>query len=994
LASTRVQFGGPFRGYVSARARHRLGRDEISANSTNLVLNPFEGSLLRRMGSTIQGDTCTTGTSNIESAGLIEIAGSKAGYRVRQFAELDSISFSDGLPVPSALLTKETNAASFPAADTGYFGTHYLRDVAGATNQQLLKEFSATHYPSAGGAGSAAFDIKCVPLWYESGIGGYTRGVAPIDRQFITPGSRRWMDAGNWRYFPNLRGTPARWNKRLNTATGSGTEPNRVFPTGPWGPLFPPTVGAGAATTGSDANWKDGDTFYASVIFQFEDGSFSAPFIPRPKNARLSSGLGFITVGAVGGANTYRDLQWTNVPIGPDGTIARILCRSQKQNRAATTDILTISAGDIRICGVIRNNSDKTFTDTLGNDVGLLDDSNVVRLDYTLPRRARYAWTSDQRACVGYTLPNPSAIMLAPTGSATSRDLNAADTSPTILGATTFLVRITSDRLQLLKQPVGAPAPVDFTFAGYTTIQDMVDGINATTTASGCGEWAAAVAPGFDPSTNSNVLCPTTQDVSGCQTHTNTTLDGGAFTNVPIGARVSGTNVTPGTYVLSKQSASSITLSAATTGTGGPFTMSFYAETGDNVNVTGGTVGYIRSFAPSYPMVAYIQRTSQVNYDRPDKQSVYFTVASPGAATSGVSMAANSFVSGNKRAADANLGILQGGVDIQGASVVAYSKGIKILVNERGVTSGEDFDIRLKTVNLRRGCIAYDSLCAANGVALYLTAQGIVAFDKTRDLNNSEVIITNDIHNPTPVAGTPPGDLSPEINACIQGCRGDDDTGHFHAAVLGSQLHISFRLNGTSQTTPNRRMVYDFSPTAQASGVAELLNREGLAYGWSPMIVNNSYSCMCVVARAAGEQKYAWSDTNAGTGDGRFDLFDDPAAVGKDNGKSYVPTAYLAQIVAPPFQLFSAMRGYWEYFGSGNISVKPYRDPTQNVTETITMPAVAAPNVEFARIITEYNLTMRTNADVYEVQWTLGASETDGAALWRHDVEIEMADAY
>ena len=46
--------------------------------------------------------------------------------------------------------------------------------------------------------------------------------------------------------------------------------------------------------------------------------------------------------------------------------------------------------------------------------------------------------------------------------------------------------------------------------------------------------------------------------------------------------------------------------------------------------------------------VIYFKRSALAGYDKPDKQSVFYTMASPGAAQTGSSLAPNSFLSGNK----------------------------------------------------------------------------------------------------------------------------------------------------------------------------------------------------------------------------------------------------------------------------------------------------------------------------------------------------------
>ena len=863
--SDRVQFGGPFTGYVSSVLKHLVPPDKITGDSRNVFLNPFDGSWNAREGALIVGDTLT---SNHEATGLLE---QKMASRVRQLLEMDSLSMSDGMPVPSALLTTETNTGYLAGSglDSGFFGTVYVRDIAGNVNYSLLQEFGNAYYPVSGaGAGMTSFNMKVVPLWYESGDGGYTRGAFQFARRFLTPGSRRMVDASSWRYFPNLRGTPSRWNRRLNNNSAGLTEPVRIFPTGAWPPLYPPVVGSPTASTGSDAVWADGDYFYASVMFQFEDGSFSMPFTPRAKNTRLASGLGAITVGTIGNTSKYRDVTWSKIPLGPDGTIARILLRSPKQNLATTSDIISVSTGNLQICGVLRNNTQTSFVDTLGTDTGLLDDVNIVRQDWILPRRARYIGTGDQRMIIGYSLPNPCAIMLAPTGSAATRDLNLIDTGA-IVGGTEFLLRISSTQVELHKIiGAGAPSSTNFDYATYGTLQDMVDAINATTTASTGGEWAACLAPGVDGSLSTTYLCQSsTTSVSSTSAASNDLIINAAtLASIPVGAKIydSAGKIAAGVYVVAKTSTTHVTISSAASGPGSAAGLVFYSDVGDEANVTGGTHGYIRCFAPTLPGIIGFKNSSMVGYDRVEKSSIYFTVSSPGAATTGISLAANAWASANKRTAPGKIGAVMGITDIEGAAVVEYSRGRRLFVNQRGVTSGEDFDYRLLTINDRRGAISASSCVAVNNVAVCLTPQGLVATDKSR----REVVLSNDIHNPT----TTLGDLIYEITKCLNGVQADDDTGKFTAATLGSQLVICYRASGTNI---NRRHVYDFSLGVEASGLDELVNpKTGEAFGWSAPYTAG-YSAMMQLSRDAGPVNYGWGELNLGSaGDGRLDQFE------------------------------------------------------------------------------------------------------------------------
>lgn len=972
-----VKFGGPFEGYVSSIAKHVLKPGNIASLSTNVLINPFDGSVYRRAGSTVVGDTLSGGN---EVTGLLE---QKFSSKCRKIGDLDSPSFTDGLPVPSALVTKESNSSSFPTVDTGFFGQQYARDIAGSNNYSWLSEFAVGHYPNAGGAGQ--FDLIVVPLWYESGEGGYTRGATKFTRRFLCPGSRSWLDTEGWRYLPNLRGTPCRWNRRLNVSAVAGGEAVRICPSGPFGPMFPPTIAAGTASAGSDAAWLDGDTFYFSVMFQFEDGSYSLPFIPRSKNARLTSGLGFKTIGTIAGGAKYANINWTNIPIGPDGTIARVLLRSPKQTLAAATDTLTISYGNMQICGILRNNTQTSFVDTLGNDAGLLDDVNLVRFDWVAPRRARSIGSGDQRALIGYTLPSPCGIRVAPTGSVASRDLNLADTG-SIVGALNFLVRVTSTQVEFHKIAVGA-APtfggggngLAFTYATYTTLQDLVDAINATTVASNCGEWCADLAPGVDGTLASSSLCQSVTTLAGCSA-SGSTLTTASDTTLPLGYEIYDSNgkIPAGTYLQTRESATSFTMSAAATGAINASQI-FYANTGDNC-LTAGNVGYLRAFAASVPVHLYLKRSAQVGYSTPDKRSVYFTVSSPGAAAIGVSLAANAWASSNRRQPEGVSGSLMAITGIEDAAVLEYSRSRHLFVNRRGVTSGEDFDYRVVPINLRRGALDSRSCVAVNNAAVCVTKQGIAAADKSM----REVVLSNDVHNPSPSGSS---SLLLELTQCLAGAQGDSDTGVLAIAHLGTQLHVCYRVAGTG-SSPNRRLVYDFSPGAEASGIAGLLTPDGRTFPWSAPFTKG-YSAMCEVARDVGIVRYGWSDTNLGsTGDGRIDVIDDASAGGLDNGSSYSASVYSAQLIQPGFSAFMAKRFQLVCSTLNGSQISLWIDRGHITTSNITTPATTG---TYGNPIVEVPLASRGNGQCIE---TLIALTTDGDILWQYALDYDLVDAW
>lgn len=169
--------------------------------SQDYLYLPRSGSWKRRGGTNCKFDT----TYGAAAVGLLP---AKWGAKVRDFQEYASDAITDGIPSLIALLTKET-MASASVLDDGRFSTVWLRDQVNGSNYTLGSEFSATlNYQVPGTVQS----YKVVPLWYDSGDGGITRGPSEFTRRFFVSGSRKMQKVGNWWYFPSLNGTPSRWN--------------------------------------------------------------------------------------------------------------------------------------------------------------------------------------------------------------------------------------------------------------------------------------------------------------------------------------------------------------------------------------------------------------------------------------------------------------------------------------------------------------------------------------------------------------------------------------------------------------------------------------------------------------------------------------------------------------------------------------------------------------------------------------------------------------
>jgi len=227
---------GPWEGSMRSVAADQVPI-QYMAGGSDFLYQPRTGFWKRRLGQIQKFDTFGA------SVGMLP---AKWGAKCRQLEEFTSESISDGVPSVIALLTKETMGAG--VIDDGAFSQVWLRDQVNNQNYTLGQDYGASTYPAPGGTQYYRF----VPLWYESGDGGITRGTAEFARRFFVSGSRKLFKVGKWWYFPTRQGTPSRWRGTYSTASGTQqTHPNNSH-TGGWG------LTAGNTQTALASN--DGDT--------------------------------------------------------------------------------------------------------------------------------------------------------------------------------------------------------------------------------------------------------------------------------------------------------------------------------------------------------------------------------------------------------------------------------------------------------------------------------------------------------------------------------------------------------------------------------------------------------------------------------------------------------------------------------------------------------------------------------------------------------------
>lgn len=917
------RYGLPFDGYVSSVKRWQTGPSSIGQSSKNMDFSPFDGSFVRRAGMQIYGDTY---------GAELGITDAKWSMRARQTFSLSSPSMSDGYPVPAVLFTKEELGSSTAGADDGKYGQLWYRHTdnsVGSTAWRTLgSSFGSATYPTSGGSSFGTDHVfKCVPIWYGSGDGGYTRLVDGVTRRYACPGTRRAVDLGGYMYFPSLHGTPTKWNKRGNKTSAVSTEVERIFPWGNMPPLYPPVLTTGAATVSKPkSNWKDGQAFYYSVVFQFEDGSYSMPFIPRPVSTALTNGLGFKIVGTPSGGAFYENIVWSNIPIGPEGTIARILLRSPSQVLTSTQDVLTCDPSALWVCGIIRNNTQKSYTDTLGDDQGLFEDDNIVRTDHTWPRPSRYAFTLEQRVGTGYMADMTASIIIAPLSSSAGVDYawNCADTGPTGgWGADPFILQNDGTTLRF-GYVSGAPGTIAATSNAITlankTVQQVVDEINATTSASTGARWVAATVPGSDPNSDAVNLCQTTWAVTGCVSTVGSlsVITGGDFSSIPVGAKVgidAGGKIASGVQVYSKVDANTITLSAPASAANAARQITFYCDTGDESCLSGAAhtasgYGWMRSFSPSFPVVLHLKKSTQrTQYD---KTLMQFTIGSPGSLAVGTSTAPGAFVVGNRRSPSFKANALMGVVDLLDRAIVYYDTGTAVFKNIRAGGTGDDFDYRLVKLNTSRGTIAWNSICAGDGFGVDFTQNGIRVTDGA-----GERIISNAIWNPS----TKIGEFDYEVTQGVKAVSKDDDSSHISISVVNSVLHVCYGSAATSYIGGcNRRIKYDYTPGADSSGIAAVVKGDGEPYGWSsPFYQSSSLVFSC--GASDGIHIYAVDEdnvsTSTSTGYGIIREVESPS-VDTDDSTLVPAYAYMSIDMCDSFKLKSHLRSYVLYANENN----------------------------------------------------------------------------
>lgn len=812
------RLGFPILGYRPSVARHLVGPNYISGpyvnsstSSEGFFISPLEGKLVRR------GGCASLGNVN----GILEVPYDEAVVRGRWISEMVSPSSSDGFPVPLTLFTDEARRRLWL----------YWID-AETTDMNLGKTFSATHYPTGGGV---TINARHTPMPYYDGYGcGMSRLSYEAVRRYFGQGSRSFVQMGSEVFLPGFYGLPARWGRTYNINSGSGTNVERARHTG----LAPP-LRIGSTTTGMTSGatvrpWKAGQQVYYSVAYEDENGEVSMPFVPGGTTTPAAPAGEFINcfgLATVPSTSAYWDFLRIKIPICPYPCRRRFVLRSTQVD--PTTGI-TPNPLKLFVTAVIDNNTQTTYDDPFGNDEALVDDPDIVRLDRKWPYPARYNGTFDHRhVSMWLKPPNPCALLVGPTGVAASMDYNYPDSQP--FSNVPFAIRIVSGQLQLKYGTGGGVVQQNIVLNASTTLRNVLETIQATTFGSTAHEWGAQLVPGADAAATVDNLALTYIEVTNCSagaaSTTLATTSSFQTSEIAIGMRVRGhANIPAGTYVKSIESATSLTLSAATTGAvPAATTINFTVDTGDDAVVNDGTNGNIRVFCAAWPL-ALPWKKSFLDAFNDLPLDLEFTAGGP----SDPPDAGNSFVIGNRRHAPIEVGRAMGTGSLLDGAVTLYTNGIGRLRNIKGGKSGEDNDYRNEIWSWYRGCISPYGTVQGNGWVGYFSPIGYVITDGQNDR-----VITRDLYDP----GTGQGDLAYEIGRSLAAAKGNTDDFGFYARIENGRLFINFRMapRVSDGEDLNVTLCYDFSTSVDGTGLTQALRPDGTPYGWSTPLLYNPY---------------------------------------------------------------------------------------------------------------------------------------------------------
>jgi len=436
MGKERKRFG-PWRGYRSSVTAYDCAPNELPTGSYNYLVDPFDGRLRKRKGSSVL----------LDSVGLLEYAPTPAMTGVKLFG---LTTYANG-----GLSAAPTQACLFASEDTPtYYGTLWWNRSGNKVN---LGQESSGSYPTLFKPWVSKYGLR------------YSTAAL---RMLPAAGSRNCITLGDRVYFPNYANTPQFWNKLTGNGS-SGFTTERIRPTGMIQPLVESTITQTAPAGGTSANWPASKRFAYCWAYKDVTGAWSMPTTVRVSNANLLTGIGIFDISAT----APNKLVHSNVPIGPDGTVQRALLRTPL---VATTVIPDLT--DFRVAGYINNNTQTTYDDYLGVDDNLEINAfvfdNQTNAAKKLPPRSRYYWTARGRVYAGCLRPNTCGLLIAPYSGST---FNVNDDDATSITPRLYVkVSGTTMTFYFWDGVAGhADANWTLTLTSAKTLQDVCDEINA-----------------------------------------------------------------------------------------------------------------------------------------------------------------------------------------------------------------------------------------------------------------------------------------------------------------------------------------------------------------------------------------------------------------------------------------------------------------------------------------------------------------------------------
>jgi len=332
IALDTVEFG-PWDGSVRSVSADLVPRN-FATTGTNFLYLPRNRSFKRRGGQTQKFDTFGSAT------GMLPVKWSGRGRWLDEFKS-DSLC-SDGIPTVSCLVTKETVASG--VLDDGKFSNLWVRDQVNNLNYTLGSEYSTTTYPTVG----TAQTYKVIPLWYDSGDGGITRGASEFAQRFLLSGSRRNLKVGKWIYHPSVTGTPSRGNgERAVAASTLYSRPSADRTDGNWKnnagnntDLYSYIDDASADTAGTDWIGEDHGSEGTTLTIDMSNPGSVSPTATHVVSVTYARGPG--------GSGTVADFNW-RLLASPGGTIIKEVNDLAAAVGTYQTGTWTLSAAEIAL---------------------------------------------------------------------------------------------------------------------------------------------------------------------------------------------------------------------------------------------------------------------------------------------------------------------------------------------------------------------------------------------------------------------------------------------------------------------------------------------------------------------------------------------------------------------------------------------------------------------------------------------------------------------